>query len=430
MAKECAVCGKTISLLEKSVKLKYAGAHLCTACGHEAEQLLYGARNLNNVDDEEKLNDVIGDIKENFYAELKKSHYSPYIKSILKDELLYNIGANAFRKVIIRKYFRAGFDEADNAVYEAGKSASETVLKTDLVKTDAFSQRTYIFEKMFLRTESYTSLHVDIINSGGITIITTIGAGGGDGYSNNDWGTEKAFVSDFWRAMRAKKRMFMEKETEIDNPARIEITKDGFGVTNRIGIFGGTFDPIHLGHKALGEAALREGSIDKLIVMPAKVQPFKQGKRVTEPEHRFAMAKLTFEGNEKVEVSDYELNNTTISYTYDTMKYLQGIYPDKKLCFILGTDSFLMLEDWYKGIELLENFSFIVGDRPGYREAELDEAMLKYKSKYGTETIKITADMPDISATEIREALKADKSIDDLVTDAVERYIKENGLYN
>ena len=199
---------------------------------------------------------------------------------------------------------------------------------------------------------------------------------------------------------------------------------------NRIDILGGTFDPIHLGHKALGEAALREGGIDKLIVMPARMQPFKRGKRVTEEHHRFEMCRLTFEGNEKVEVSDYELKNTTISYTYDTMKYLQGVFPDKKLCFILGTDSFLMLENWYKGIDLLENFSFIVGDRPGYREAELDAAILKYRQKYGTDTIKITADMPDISATEIREALKADESVDNLVTDAVERYIKENGLYN
>lgn len=420
MAKECAVCGNKISLFEKSVKLKYAGVHLCTDCGAEAEKLLYDVRSLNIVVADDLLDEAIISVKEKYYSDLEKSAYSPFMKSILRDELLFTIGYNASRKAIIRKYFRTSFTEAEKVVYDAGKCISESFLKTDVIQNDNFSHITCIFEIIAIK-----GLHVDIINNNGITIITTFG----NGYSN-DMGAEVSFVAEFWREMRNNFRGFMDKEIHIDNPAMVNINHENFGVTNRIGVFGGTFDPIHLGHKALAEAALREGNIDKLIVMPAKVQPFKQGKRVTEDYHRLAMAKLMFEENDKVEVSDYEIYNTTISYTYDTMKYLQSEYPDKTLCFIMGTDSFLLLEDWYKGIDLLENFSFIVGDRPGYRETELDAAILKYKEKYGTETIKITADMPDISATEIREALKVDKSIDDLVTDAVERYIKENGLYN
>ena len=420
MAKKCTVCGNKISLFEKSVKLKYAGVHLCTDCGAEAEKLLYDVRSLNIVVADDLLDEAIVSVKEKYYSDLQKSSYSPFMKSILRDELLFTIGYNASRKVIIRKYFRTGFDEAQKVVYDAGKCISESFLKSDVIQTDNFSHITCIFEIIAVK-----GLHVDIINNNGITIITTFG----NGYSN-DMGAEVSFVAEFWREMRNNFRGFMDKEIHIDNPAMANINYENFGVTNRIGVFGGTFDPIHLGHKALAEAALREGNVDKLIVMPAKVQPFKQGKRVTEDYHRLAMAKLMFEENDKVEVSDYEIYNTTISYTYDTMKYLQSEYPDKTLCFIMGTDSFLLLEDWYKGIDLLENFSFIVGDRPGYRETELDAAILKYKEKYGTETIKITADMPDISATEIREALKVDKSIDDLVTDAVERYIKENGLYN
>jgi len=426
MAKECAVCGKTISLFEKSVKLKYAGAHLCSVCGAEAASLYAQADEL----PQDAADGYISSVKQEFYEALNRTSYNPYIKSMIRDQLIYTIAARTGRKVSICKYFRAGFDECTEVIRASCSAVSENYIQLNPVLIGDVKQCTFVCEKIYLmRSDSYVSMYVNLINTGGMSVITVVSAGGGNGLSNVDWGTEKAFVSEFWKTMREKNRSFMEKEIEVADPVNVDFDRD-IAVTNRIGILGGTFDPIHLGHKALGEAALREGGIDKLIVMPAKVQPFKQGKRVTEDYHRFAMAKLTFAGNDNVEVSDYELNNTTISYTYDTMKYLQGVYPDKKLCFILGTDSFLMLEDWYKGVDLLENFAFIVGDRPGYREAELDAAIAKYRQKYGTETIKITADMPDISATEIREALKADKTIDDLVTDAVERYIKENGLYN
>lgn len=425
MAKECAVCGKTISLFEKSVKLKYAGAHLCNECGAEAENLF------NEVDKlpEDSADAYLAAVKTEFYGKVFKSGYSTYVRSLLRDELLFRISARLQRKTVIRKYFRADFETSASAIHNAALGCAETFLKTEPVEVNGVKQQTYIFEKLFLRSESYTGLHVELLTYAGVSVITVIGAGGGNGYANVDWGTEKDFVRDFWSEMREKNYSFMQKEIDIEDPNNVKLDAS-LARTNRIGVLGGTFDPIHLGHKALGEAALREGGIDKLIVMPARVQPFKQGKKSADGHHRFEMCRLTFEGNEKVEISDYELNNESLSYTYDTLKFLQDIYPDQKLCFILGTDSYLKLEDWYKGLRLLENFSFIVGDRPGYREAELDEAIKKYLSKYGTETIKITADMPDISATEIREALKADNSAAGLITEAVERYIKENGLYN
>lgn len=425
MAKECAVCGKTISLLEKSVKLKYAGAHLCMDCGAEAENLF---NEVNELPDD-SADAYLATVKAEFYSKVYNSGYSTYIRSLLRDELLFRISARLQRKTVIRKYFRTDFESAGSAIHKAALGCAETFLKTEPVEINGVKQQTYIFEKLFLRSESSTGLHVELLSYAGVSAITVIGAGGGNGYSNIDWGTEKDFVRHFWSEMRENNRSFMEKEIDIEDPNNVKFDRS-LALTNKIGILGGTFDPIHLGHKALGEAALREGGIDKLIVMPARVQPFKQGKKSAEGHHRFEMCRLTFEDAENVEISDYELNNESLSYTYDTLKFMQDIYPDKKLYFILGTDSYLKLEDWYKGLRLLENFSFIVGDRPGYREAELDEAIKKYRRKYGTDTIKITADMPDISATEIREALKADKSIGHLVTEAVERYIRENGLYN
>lgn len=198
---------------------------------------------------------------------------------------------------------------------------------------------------------------------------------------------------------------------------------------SKIGILGGTFDPIHKGHVALGEAAMREVNLDKLIVMPARIQPFKQGKKVTEDYHRQAMVLLAFEGEVNVTVSEYEMNNMSVSYTYDTLTHLRKELPHDKLYFIMGTDSLLHVEKWYKGIELLKNFAFIVSVRPGYKEEELELCISGLIKKYGTEIIKIDSPMPDISSTKVRKLIKNGKNFSDLVPLAVERYIKENGLY-
>ena len=142
---------------------------------------------------------------------------------------------------------------------------------------------------------------------------------------------------------------------------------------NRIGILGGTFDPVHIGHISLGTAAISEANLEKLIVMPAYIQPFKQGKRVTDDEHRLAMTRLAFENVTKSEISTLEIDRMRISYTFDTLSELKKQYPDKELFFITGTDSFMQVHSWYKGVELLKNFSFIVSSRPGYMEDELNE---------------------------------------------------------
>ena len=179
----------------------------------------------------------------------------------------------------------------------------------------------------------------------------------------------------------------------------------------------------------MGEAAIKEAGLQKLIVMPARVQPFKQDKKTAEDIHRKAMTRLAFIGNDKVEVSDYEMEDPSLSYTIKTLTYLRQQYPGDEIYFISGTDSFLEIEKWYRGGEILENFSFAVSVRPGYREEELREKILEYGRKYGCPVIRINAQMPAISSTMVRQRIGAGDSVEDLVPPQVERYITANGLY-
>lgn len=194
-------------------------------------------------------------------------------------------------------------------------------------------------------------------------------------------------------------------------------------------MLGGTFDPVHLGHVALAQAALADGHLDSVIVMPAHIQPFKSGKEVAADEDRLAMARLAFAKLAGVEVSDYEMFHTEISYTYDTLCYLREQYPQSTLYFIMGTDSFLSVENWYKGISILENFSFIVSVRPGYREKDLEDKIRDVQARYHTEVLRLDAVMPDISSTKVREYRQSGRTVAGLVPAEVERYMDERGLY-
>lgn len=197
----------------------------------------------------------------------------------------------------------------------------------------------------------------------------------------------------------------------------------------RIGILGGTFDPVHNAHLELATAALSEGKLRKLIVLPAYIQPFKMEKKVSDEEHRMNMVKLAFEDKAHIEISDFEILKACVSYTYETLCDFRKIYPDDELFFITGADSFLQIEKWHMGPELLEAFSFMVSLRPGYREKELKEMIELYRNKYGTQTIEIFASMPDISSTFVRERVIEGLPIDEYVPKKVERYIYDYGLY-
>ena len=198
----------------------------------------------------------------------------------------------------------------------------------------------------------------------------------------------------------------------------------------RIGIIGGTFDPVHYGHLILAEHARTEASLDQVIFMPAMVQLFKLNNKSAEGEHRFAMLQEAIAGNRYFTVSRKELDSPEISYTIHTLReFKKESNADTEICFIIGTDAFLSVEKWYSAKELLNDYAFVVGTRPGYREEELNSLVHRLRASYGTRIHLIRNPEVEISSTDIKERIREGKSIRYLLPERVEEYIRIHGLY-
>lgn len=199
----------------------------------------------------------------------------------------------------------------------------------------------------------------------------------------------------------------------------------------KIGIIGGTFDPVHYGHLILAEQARVEASLDQVIFMPAKVQPFKLNSQIADGGHRFAMLSEAISGNPYFSVSRRELDSPEISYTIKTLRYLREKHgPDTELYFIIGTDAFLSMEKWYAAEEILRGYSFVIGTRPGYKEQELKQLLERIRSRYGTEAVEINNSEVEISSTDIKKRILTGKSIKYLLPEGVEAYIYQHKLYS
>ena len=193
-------------------------------------------------------------------------------------------------------------------------------------------------------------------------------------------------------------------------------------------IYGGTFDPIHKGHIALADHAVRECGIDKLIFMPAFISPFKQNRRTAPGKDRAAMIESILGYNKAFCLSRYELGKEGPSYTYDTVMHWKQIL-DGKLSFILGFDSVIEIDTWYRGEEILKEVSLITARRPYANDSDGWNKIQYYREKFGTETTVLEMAPVDASSTEVRMNVHAGMPISDLVAPEVERYISEHDLY-
>lgn len=195
-----------------------------------------------------------------------------------------------------------------------------------------------------------------------------------------------------------------------------------------LGILGGTFDPIHLGHLQMAEAVHESMQLEQIIFIPAYVAPHKVGLDFAPATDRFAMTKLAVEHYDNFSVSDIELCRSGVSYTIDTLRELHCLYPDKKLYFIIGADSVVQLHTWNNIEEMMQLATFVGAGRPGY-EGVMEE-VVKHLGEQAREHI-LLLDTPeyDISSTEIRTRIHQGKNLTGLVPEVVEQYIYKHGLY-
>jgi nicotinate-nucleotide adenylyltransferase len=185
-------------------------------------------------------------------------------------------------------------------------------------------------------------------------------------------------------------------------------------MTSRIGLLGGTFDPIHNGHIAITKTAIQQLKLDKLLLIPAG-NPW-QKSEFSDSKHRLEMVKKAGNDLEKVEVSDIEVNKTGPTYTFETLQELHKKYPNSELILILGSDAVAGFDTW-KEPNLVKTLARIyVVQRAG-----------DFSQDWHFDRIQ----MPpiEISSTEIRERVKNNESISELVPKSVNEYISANGLY-
>ena len=203
-------------------------------------------------------------------------------------------------------------------------------------------------------------------------------------------------------------------------------------IASQLGIFGGTFSPVHKGHVGAAKAFIKSGMIDKLLIMPTLIPPHKQQASVS-AEHRFNMLTLAFEelcAEEAVEINDYEIHKNTVSYTVETLLHYRPYCDQIKL--LCGSDMCLSIDTWYHAEELLHLCEIVYEKRNGSKE-ESERLTLKSKqllNNYGVKSTPLPLEqIVNISSSEIREKIAHGKDVSAYIDAKVLKYIKGHHLY-
>lgn len=189
---------------------------------------------------------------------------------------------------------------------------------------------------------------------------------------------------------------------------------------SRVGIYGGTFDPIHLGHLITAQSVREIRELDKIIFVPAYLSPHKLDIKASSPEHRMNMLRLAIDGVDFFDVSDFELKQQRISYTIDTLKELKKYYDDLEL--IIGYDNIFKFYTWKDPDEILKLAKLLVLKRKSSYAPP-------YEDRFYNQAIFVQTRGIEISATDIRERVKHEQPINYLVTKEVKDYIFDHNLY-
>jgi len=199
-------------------------------------------------------------------------------------------------------------------------------------------------------------------------------------------------------------------------------------MNKKIGIMGGTFDPIHYGHLMIANEVLDKYNMEKIIFVPSGNPPHKKNTSACAVD-RFLMTNIATLSNRKFIVSDIEIQSLEKSYTINTVKKLKKIYENADLYFITGTDAILELPKWYDTENLLKLCKFISVSRAGYCTSEIENKISQIKNRYNCEIELLKVPMLEISSTDIRARIQFDRSTKYLLPEMVEEYIYKNNLY-
>jgi nicotinate-nucleotide adenylyltransferase len=213
----------------------------------------------------------------------------------------------------------------------------------------------------------------------------------------------------------------------------------------RIGLFGGTFNPIHSGHIRAAEIVQKRLSLEKILFIPSYIPPHKDSEEIASPSHRLKMVELSLQSHSQFVPSSIEVDAQERSYSIITLGKIKKLYPNTQVFFILGMDAFLEIDTWKNYEKLLEKCYLVVISRPGFRLKEAKSALKKIHREdicdvSESETIDddmllayriflVQIDALDIASTDIRKRIKRGESIQTMVPVEVEAYIKENNLY-
>lgn len=197
----------------------------------------------------------------------------------------------------------------------------------------------------------------------------------------------------------------------------------------KIGIMGGTFDPIHLGHVAMAREALLQADLDRVLFMPSKIPPHKRERIISDERQRAEMVRLAIQNEPGFEFSAFELAREGITYTAETLQLFHAEHLKDKLYFIMGGDSFMQLEDWYQPGKIMASAVILAVSRDGLTQEQMQERAEELRQRYHAEIQIVRMPPLDISSTEIRRRVHAGRKINDLVPEAVAEYIQRQGIY-
>lgn len=198
----------------------------------------------------------------------------------------------------------------------------------------------------------------------------------------------------------------------------------------RIGVMGGTFDPIHYGHLVTAESARVKFGLHKVIFVPAGRPPHKNTERVTEAGHRYLMTVLATIMDPSFEVSRIEIDREGPSHTADTIRLLKAAAGESSdFYFITGADAVLEMMNWFSPGEILSQCRVIAATRPGYSRERLHQCAQEMARRFGHHPLEMEMPALAISSSEIRRRVREGEAIRYLLPDAVESYIHKAGLY-